>query len=525
MAYRRPEELILVRNRRLLRSLGRTALPTGALAVAVTAALAGMLGATTPPTADAARTAVAGAEPTRPVHTQLEESRPADGDVLETTPAEIWLRFSTSVQVSLSGIELEAGGSRFNVLPPEYVAGTEQMQFRAVLADALPPGEYAVVWRTAGPDSHLIDGTFSFRVEGALEQVTEQAAATDSAGAAAVSGVATTGQETSQGVPEAAPGPDASADAMDGGVAEALAPIGLFSRWIYFLSIVLMLGVSSFRLAVVGAAQRRGEAELVADALRRLRAFGFIVAGVGLVAVLLRLVEQGRVLSAAGASATGLGAFLFASPWGLGWWLFLAAVLFFTLGVRLVGKAGLSSGGWRLATAASLLAVVTPALGGHAWGFESNRIAAVAADVVHVFAAGVWMGSLAVLVLVGLPVLAKQKDSDGRVTQLSPWVASFSRIALPAVLVLMATGVVSAWLHVGGPGALFSTLYGRTLLIKLAVLAGAAGIGFYNWRSVRPALAESGKLGLLRMPATVELILGVSVLAVTAVLVMLHPPF
>ena len=199
-------------------------------------------------------------------------------------------------------------------------------------------------------------------------------------------------------------------------------------------------------------------------------------------------------------------------------------MLLFGAGVRLAGKSGLGGGGWRLATVAALLAIVTPALGGHAWGVEANRPLAVGADVLHVLGIGVWLGGLAVLVLIALPVLARHKDGDGRVPALSAWVASFSRMALPAVLLIVASGAVSMFLHVGGPGPLFSTTYGRTLLVKLLVLAGAFGIGFYNWRSVQPALSESGQTGLLRVPATAELIVALCVLLVTSVLVMLHPP-
>ena len=455
-------------------------------------------------------------------HTQLEESRPADEAVLETPPSEIWLRFSTTVQIGLSALDLESGSGPFRLLPLEYVAGAERMQIRAVVADALPPGRYRVTWRTAGPDSHPIDGSFTFVVEGApmpqdsgaVESVPPATAPGAPAGVPPVAGL--------QAVDSLDPAEEHASES--GEIAQALAPVGLFSRWAFFTAIVLMLGTVAFRWAVLGAARKRGEAELVADTLRRLRGYAFLVGTLAVVAALLRLVEQGRLLSSAGTSALGLGAYLFASPWGLGWWVSLATGLLFLLGVRLTGKNGLGAGGWRLAGISAVLSAVTPALSGHAWGYEARRLLAVGVDVAHVLAAGAWMGSLAVLVLVALPVLGRRKDAAGKVPDLSTWVATFSRIALPAVGLLFATGVVSAGLHLGGVGPLFSTPYGRALLIKLAVLGGAAGIGFYNWRRVRPALEESGQAGLLRMPATVELILGLGVLLVTAALVMLHPP-
>src|SRR5690606_13012484 len=94
----------------------------------------------------------------------------------------------------------------------------------------------------------------------------------------------------------------------------------------------------------------------------------------------------------------------------------------------------------------------------------------------------------------------------------------FSRGALVAAATLLATGVVSAWIQVGGPGALLTSTYGRTLLLKLAAVGAAAALGFYNWRVVRPRLAEDGA-SLLRIPATVEAALGLLVVIVTAVLI------
>jgi hypothetical protein len=55
-------------------------------------------------------------------------------------------------------------------------------------------------------------------------------------------------------------------------------------------------------------------------------------------------------------------------------------------------------------------------------------------------------------------------------------------------------------------------------------VAGAFSLGFYNWRTVRPGLAESESAGSLRIPATVEAALGVGVLLATAVLVATTPP-
>jgi len=81
-------------------------------------------------------------------------------------------------------------------------------------------------------------------------------------------------------------------------------------------------------------------------------------------------------------------------------------------------------------------------------------------------------------------------------------------------------------LNVASWSAFTTTSYGRTLLIKLAVVLLLVIVGAFNWRRVRPTLATGGTAASarLRHSATLELALGVLVLAVTAVLVALPTP-
>jgi putative copper export protein len=66
--------------------------------------------------------------------------------------------------------------------------------------------------------------------------------------------------------------------------------------------------------------------------------------------------------------------------------------------------------------------------------------------------------------------------------------------------------------------------YGRLLLIKLSLIVLLAAFGAVNWRVLRPALSDGIALQRLRRSATVELVIGAAVLAVTAVLVATSPP-
>src|SRR5690348_10961812 len=105
-------------------------------------------------------------------------------------------------------------------------------------------------------------------------------------------------------------------------------------------------------------------------------------------------------------------------------------------------------------------------------------------------------------------------------------VNAFSPLALASAGVLVFSGVVAARVHVGSWAAFTSTTYGRTLLIKLAVVALLVLVGAFNWRRVRPALATSDARApeRFRRSATLEVVLAALVLAVTAVLVALPTP-
>ena len=82
----------------------------------------------------------------------------------------------------------------------------------------------------------------------------------------------------------------------------------------------------------------------------------------------------------------------------------------------------------------------------------------------------------------------------------------------------------AALVHLGSIPALWGSGYGRTLLVKLGLLAVVFGTGAYNWRRVRPSLGNDAGTRRLRGSAAVEIAVGVLVLAVTAVLVATAPP-
>jgi copper transport protein len=132
-----------------------------------------------------------------------------------------------------------------------------------------------------------------------------------------------------------------------------------------------------------------------------------------------------------------------------------------------------------LATAAAG-ALFVHALAGHAATQSPVRLLNVADQWLHMLAAGVWVGGL-VWLLLGL------RNLDGAARAAA--VRRFSQLAFAAVAVIAVTGVLRAVPEVGSLGALVSTSFGITLLIKSSLFVALMGIAWRNRYRLVPKLA------------------------------------
>lgn len=144
---------------------------------------------------------------------------------------------------------------------------------------------------------------------------------------------------------------------------------------------------------------------------------------------------------------------------------------------------------------------------------------------VHMLAGGLWIGTLAQLVVLGIAGVRGSRLPAGRKGALvAEMVRGFSPLALGAFGLLAVLGVVTAWRHLKHLEALWTTPYGYALLAKLAVVACVIGLGAYNWKRLTPALGTDAASAALVRSARRELILAGVVLVLTAVLVSLPSP-
>lgn len=143
----------------------------------------------------------------------------------------------------------------------------------------------------------------------------------------------------------------------------------------------------------------------------------------------------------------------------------------------------------------------------------------------HEVAASLWIGTLFVLVVVGLPAILRGAiPSERRGSLVAEMIAKFSPVAIGASLLLVITGVTTAWRHLKFVAALWTTSYGYALDIKLVLVAAVVALGAWNWRRMRPQLGSESAAHAIRSSAKKELFFAVLVLAVTGVLVSVPSP-
>jgi copper transport protein len=173
-------------------------------------------------------------------------------------------------------------------------------------------------------------------------------------------------------------------------------------------------------------------------------------------------------------------------------------------------------GGWPLAGVGVVAGALRPVFFGQ-WARAVNPI--------HVLAGGMWIGTLFVLVAVGLAtILRSPLAPERRGTLAAEMVNGFSPLALVSAAVLAIFGAITAWTHLKHLSALWTTPYGYALITKLCVVLAVVALGVWNWRRQKPRMGtEAGALAL-RGSARAELIVAAVVLAVTAVLVSLPSP-
>lgn len=443
-------------------------------------------------------------------HTRVESTAPADGATAHGAVREVRLRFSRPVESELTTVTLLRGGTQV-AAGGARVPESQGREYVLALPAPLPPGEYVARWKTVGGDGHVLEGSWRFSV------AADSAVAVDSAAAGAAAGLVD--------APPPPPTTDGTDDALEEEVGQAGRPLAVAVRWAWFAALLGMIGAVAFRYGVLPRLDR--DPLLRPVAARAEAAVWFVALGaaaLSVAALFARLWMQVAALGGGESAWDGarLDTLLRDTGWGLAWVLQSIATLAFVIGLFIARAPHGRGVGWMGAAAGAVLLSAVPALSGHAASVGRLNGVAILSDTVHVLGAGVWMGTLAALLAVGIP--AALTAADGAGGAVAAMVRAFSPMALAGAAAVGLTGLVSVVFQLGAVSDVWTTGYGRALMLKLVLLAGVAGLGFYNWRRVLPTLGEDAATHRLRLSARAELGLGLAVLLVTAVLVALPTP-
>lgn len=411
-------------------------------------------------------------------HGALKSSTPARADTLQAAPGELRLTFTERVELTVSRVVLVRNATDTIALAPLQ---SESNGFVVVarIAGEAPSGDYVIHWTVAGADGHPVRGTIPFVIAGGMAPVLD-------------TGVTATNEQVAED--SHAHGGEVAAGAF-----ASNAPFATVLRGLMIAGVLLFVGAVLAMTRIVPLLDTEA-------AITRVATVGAAMGCMLVVVDLLRLYVQRASLGMNGdtfALTTVLD-----TTWGRGWMLHLAGAvtgaLLFWIARRAVMPAQ------RLLLWAALLQLVFgTSLGGHA-AAAARPFLAVGNDVIHVIAAGAWVGMLAIVLLVVWPTIRNASALRLRVMR------TFSATAVAAVGVLLVTGLASTWIHHGIREPLWQTDYGRVLLLKLAAVLVMVLLGARNRQHLRVSVNDVP--GSVRARAWIELSLTLLVVCATAVL-------
>jgi putative copper resistance protein D len=225
-----------------------------------------------------------------------------------------------------------------------------------------------------------------------------------------------------------------------------------------------------------------------------------------------------------------VGTVLTQTHFGEDWILRAALVIVLAACLAVQGWTRKHVAGW-IGLLASAAFIASLAWAGHGAATEDVPFDAIhlPADILHLLAAGAWLGAL--LPLVMLLAQARRDSSPEAVDVARAATLRFSVLGLSCVGTLLVTGVVNTWFLSGTVPALLGTLYGQLLLVKIALFATMIALASVNQRRLLPILADVASDAALRLRAvgevarnaSIEAGIGVVVIAVVGMIGILPP--
>jgi putative copper export protein len=284
----------------------------------------------------------------------------------------------------------------------------------------------------------------------------------------------------------------------------------VLARAVSFAGTAGVIGSVIFRRVVVPAGT---QTERLSETARRV---GYAAAVLILATVPYRLISQAKGLAFEGDPWTPMVSRILSTDWGHAAVWQGAAAFIAAAGFLMAGRG--KAHGWIHASVAAVILAIVPAFMGHAIATQPPTWS-VAADVVHVAAAGAWAGGLSVLAITAMRL---RHEPEGGAT-LATLIERFHVVAKRSVGMVIVSGVVSSVFHLRAIGDLLDTPYGLTLVQKLVLVGIALLLG---WGHSRTGATRSRTRGTRGVSASLMAEFGmlVAVLLVTGLLTGSPPP-
>ena len=396
-------------------------------------------------------------------HAGLEASVPSANAVLEAGPPNIELDFNEAIDAERSNIQLyDQTATLIPTGAPQRVTDDTGVQ---ASVPTIGDGVYVVVWRVPSADGHVVDGSFSFQV-----------------------GAPSTGVDV-----------DALIDKVSGN-ATATSTVGRLdtaARLLALIGLIVVVGGGVLAMQSADSASNRmllwlAWAFLLVGSLGSFGLYGAKVVA-GSPSDALKPSVWGKVVGSHTASV-----------------LLVRVVMVIVLGGLLLSFARRASDIWRgAALALSVGLVMTYSSIGHAYAQDPAPLW-VGIDALHLVAVSLWVGGLLMFAF-GTTTWLTDPDAE-RIAR------RFSLIAMVAVPVIVATGVAQTLKLAGSLDDVTSTSWGRTLLVKVAVVTVLIAIG-----GVSQWLLRHDGPSAIKRNVLVEALIGVAVVGLAAGLVALPP--
>ena len=185
---------------------------------------------------------------------------------------------------------------------------------------------------------------------------------------------------------------------------------------------------------------------------------------------------------------------------------------------------------WLMAAASMLAAAYLGALAFAGHGQEGAGLAHIhlAADFLHLNAAGLWLGALVPLAL--LLVSLRRFSEEGWMSAAAAAAGRFSTLGILAVGILLVSGTINSAFLLGGMHNLVDTGYGRLLLLKIVLFAVMLFLAGINREYLLARLSRSRGTDLgsrtvqqLIRSAMAEIAFGFAILLIVGVLGIMAP--